>query len=264
MGLFDQAREAAFGLAKQKLSQGVVGDILNRVEPIARRVYNASGVGSFTPRSTPGARDPLSAARSRLDPLLSFNWYCDLPDIDNVSLSWEFVEEATLPFIELEQVSNYKAGKMYHYPHHYSIGTLSLKFYEDIQGSTTQYLEAWRRKIVDPDSGLFYLPKDYKKTITITVLDPAKATVMFLEYTGCWPMRSDAFQMTSGSSERIAPSAEFSVDEIRCKFGTFQPNQIPSIVNNVGVDFPARLSSLLDKFPGNFSVASFGGLGSLF
>jgi hypothetical protein len=260
MALLDQAREAAFGLAKQKLSRGVGGDILNRVEPIVRRVINFGGNTGFVPRSAPGDRDPLSAARARLDPLLSFNWYCDLPLIDGTELSWEFVEEATLPFIEFEQTSIYRAGKQYHYPHHYNIGTLSLKLYEDSQGIATRYLDAWRRKIVDPDSGLFYLPKDYKKTITVTILDQAKATAMFLEYTGCWPMRSDAYQMTSGSAERIAPSVEFSVDEIRCKFGKFAPGQIPSIVNNVGVDFPPRVSSLLKDFPGNFVDLSFGGM----
>jgi len=260
MALLDQAREAAFGLAKQKLSRGRAGDLLNRVEPVVRRVINFGGNAGFTPRTAPGARDPLSAGRARLDPLLSFNWYCDLPLLDGTELSWEYVEEATLPFIELEQISNYRAGKQYHYPHHYNIGTLSLKLYEDSQGLATQYLDKWRRKIVDPDSGLFYLPKDYKQTITITVLDVAKTSVMFLEYTGCWPMRSDAYQMTSGSSERIAPTVEFSVDELRCKFGKFAPGQIPSIINNVGVDFPPRLSSLLKDFPGNLVDLSFGGL----
>lgn len=261
MALFDQAVNSALGLAKAKLSQSIFGDVMSQAQQFAQGVFSfAGGTGSFSPSTRSGARDPLSAARARLDPLLSFNWYCDLIPIDGVGLSWEFVEEATLPFIELEQVSNYKAGKMYHYPHHYSIGTLSLKFYEDIQGSATQYLDAWRRKIVDPDSGLFYLPKDYKKDITITILDPAKSTVMFLEYTGCWPMRSDPYQMTSGSAERIAPSVEFSVDELRCKFGQFEPGSIPSLVNNVGVDFPPRISSLLDKFPGNFTEVGFGGL----
>jgi hypothetical protein len=255
MGLFDQARDAAFGLAKAKLSRAG-SEVLSRVES---RVTNfVGGKVSFTPRTAPGTRDPLSAARARLDPLMSFNWYCDLPDLDGAQLGWQYVEEAILPFLELEQVSNYQAGRQKHYPHHYNLGSLSLKLYEDSNGIATSYLDTWRRKIVDPDSGLFYLPKDYKKTIIVTVLDQAKATVMFLEYTGCWPMRSDSYQMTSGSSERIAPTVEFSVDELRCKFGKFAPGQIPSIVNSVGHDFPARVTNLLKDFPGNFVNAKFG------
>src|SRR4051794_36677315 len=140
--LLSHAREAAMGLAKQKLSQGV-GDLLHHVEPAIRRVINFGGQAGFIPRSTPGERDPLRAARARLDPMLSFNWYCDLPVIDGVGLGWEYVEEATLPNIEFEAISTYRAGKQYHYPHHYNLGTLQLKLYEDSQGIASRYLDAW-------------------------------------------------------------------------------------------------------------------------
>jgi hypothetical protein len=175
-----------------------------------------------------------------------------MPDIDDVSLSWEFVEEATLPFVEFEPISNYRAGKMYHYANHYSLGSLGLKIYEDSRGKATQYLEAWRRKIIDLDSGLYNHPNDYKKTIKITIMDVAKMTVMFYEYIGCWPTRTDAYNMTSGSSERIVASVEMSVDEMRVKFGKFDSNAIPSIIDTVGVDFPPKFNLLPSKFPGNF------------
>lgn len=263
MSLFDQAREAAFGLAKAKLSSGVGGDILNRVEPLLRRAATVGGNSSFTPKGVPGARDPLSAGRARLDPLMSYNWYCDLPVIDGVKLSWENVEEATLPSIELDAVSNYRAGKMWHYPHHHSIGTLSLKLYEDSKGSSSLYVDKWRRNILDYDSGLYHLPKDYKKTIMVTVLDVANVSVMFFEYTGCWPMRSDPITMNSGSSDRIVPQIEFSVDEMRVKFGKFDSSKIPSIINNVGVDFPPQISKLPDLFPNNFVNIAFGAAGDI-
>lgn len=261
MALLDQAREAAFGLVKQKLVRGRAADLLNRGEPILRRIVNLSGNGGpFVPKGTPGARDPLNAAKARMDPLMSYNWFCDLPTLDGVALSWEFVEEATLPFVEFEQVSNYRAGKMYHYPHQHNIGTLSLKLYEDSAGTATQYVEQWRRKILDLDSGLYFHPADFKRTITVTVLDVSKLTVMFLEYTGCWPMRSDAFALNSGSSDRVAPSVEFSVDEMRVKFGQFQQDQVPSIINHIGVDWPPKLSMLPLKFPGNFADFTMGDL----
>jgi hypothetical protein len=208
------------------------------------KVIGGNSRDSFVPKGKAGARDPLSAGRARLDPLLSFNWYCDLPPINGAELSWEFIEEATLPFVEIEQISNYRAGKMYHFAHHYSIGTLSLKLYEDSQGIASTFLDKWRRQILDIDSGLYYHSREYKQTIKFTILDVAKQTVMFIEYTGCWPMRSDAFQMTSGSSERIAPTVEFSVDEMRIKFGKFDSNNVPAIIDSVGMDFPPQLSGM--------------------
>jgi hypothetical protein len=252
MSLFDQAKEAAFGLAKEKLTRGVSGTVFNSADAFLRRAVNLSGNYGFNIRSTPGERDPLEAGRARPDPLMSFNWYCDLPVLDGIRLGWEFVEEATLPFVEFEQVGNYRAGKMYHYPGHHSIGTLSLKLYEDSQGSAARYLDRWRRKMIDLDSGLYYHPQEFKQTIKITVLDVTKITVMFVEYTGCWPMRSDTYALNSGSSDRIAPTVEFSVDEMRVKFGKFTQDQIPSIIDTVGADWPPQFTTLPVLFPGNF------------
>lgn len=263
MALVDQAINAAIGLGSAKL-KGASGQAFDVAQRLIRRHLNLGGNGEFKPVGKPGARDPLSAGRARLDPLMSYNWYCDLPPIDGTELTWEFVEEATLPFVEFEPVSNYRAGKMYHYANHHSIGSLSLKLYEDSQGSAAKYLEKWRRRIIDLESGLYNHPKDYKQNISVTVMDVAKLTVMFFEYTGCWPMRSDPYAMSSGSSERIVHSVELSVDEMRVKFGKFDTNQIPSVIDTIGADFPPQFSSLPSKFPGNFVDLAIGGVRSIF
>lgn len=209
----------------------------------------------FSPKfagSSGNSSGALNAIKSRPDPLMSFNWRCDLPTIDNsVKLGWEYVEEATLPFVEFEKTSNYKAGKMSHYPHHYSLSTLSLKLYEDSKGKSVQYLNDWKKLIIDGKTGLYNVPKVYKKPIKITIYNSSLSTVMFLTYIGCWIERHDTYAM-SGESQRINPSVEFSVDDIEVSFGTFDPLKIPSIIDKIGSEFPLRITDLPNLFPNNF------------
>jgi hypothetical protein len=207
----------------------------------------------FNPPNPPGERNILAAAQARKDPLLNVFWYCDLPPIDGVFLPWEYVEDATLPYMEVEQSSVYRAGKMYHYAGHYSLGTLSLKLYEDSAGISLRYLDAWSKAIINRNTGLYGNPKKYKKIINFAVLDVSNLTAFFLEYSGCFRMRADPLNLGSGPTERIITSAEFSVDDVLIKFGPFEPGAIPSIVLNVGKDFPQSLTALPTTLPSAFT-----------
>ena len=173
---------------------------------------------------------------------MSFNWYCELPVLDNnISLGWEFVEEANTPFIEFEQQSNYRGGKMYHYPGHYSIATLSLKLFENSRGVASQYINAWQSLILSPTTGTYNNPVDYKKPVKITIFDVAKLTAMFLTYEKCWPMRVDPFSLQSGTSDRINPNLELSADDLFIQVATYEAGAIPSIIDN------ARGSKTLER-----------------
>ncbi len=251
-----QALGAVSGLANQVLSSAsaMASDLGSELFSGVSR-----GIGMPTPSPfSSGQKDPLAAARARPDPLMNFNWWCDMPILNNsLTLSWEYVEEATLPFIEFEQISNYRAGKNFHYAHHYSLGSLSLKFYEDSEGTVSQYLSMWQSMVLNARTGLYYFPKDYKKTISIWVLDVAKQTVMCLDYTGCWPQRPETYNFGSSQSERIVAGCEFSVDELNVKYGKFNSTDIPSAMSAFGADFPPKITALPDIFPSNFVNLSF-------
>ena len=247
---------AAAGLAKQRLS-GRVGSFVDLAERLARRVANSAANPSFGPVNPPGPRDWLAAANARPDPLLDIYWYCDLPIINaDTVLPWSYVEEVTLPNVEFDQTSVYKAGKNYHFPNHYNLNTLSIKLYEDVDGKAMNYLYAWQSMIIDRETGLYNHPREYKHPITIVTLDSAQLTVMIYEYTGCWPQNIDNVTVISGNTGRVNPNVTFSVDEVRIKFGKFSPGQIPSVVNNIGRGFPASLSKLPSAFPDVFSTAT--------
>jgi hypothetical protein len=205
--------------------------------------------------------NPLADAVSRLDPLLSIDWYCTLPLLQGVrseprTLPWQMVEEATLPMFEFEPVSNYKAGKTFHYPSHQNLGSLTLKFYEDSSGQSTAFIRNWQSLIFDKETGLYNVPKVHKQIITFTLFDVAKFEVITIRYLGCWPQNPDSYQLIGGSSERITPSVTFSVDDIEMTFNQLTSEATQSLISNVGYDYPSVPNVSTDAFPDPYLGAS--------
>jgi len=248
--------------AFKALGSQVVNQFLppSRLDPVSI-LTRALGYDKPNPRFKPqGAkgRDVLTSMRGRGDPLMTYNWYCELPTLPgNISLGWEFVEEATTPFLEFEQQSNYRAGKMYHYPGHYSLGTLSLKLFENSTAQASRYVSAWQKLVMDPLTATYNHPSDYKKSVRITVFDVAKKTAMFLTYEKCWPMRVDPFNFVSGTSDRVMPTLELSTDDLMIQFGQYSSSSIPSLIDNVrGAKTIFRQTDILKEAARIFTTSS--------
>jgi len=227
----------------------------------AANVVNFGRSGASVLRNT-GRHHVLQQMQARPDPLMNYNWYVSMPSINplnrkNYDLSWEYVEEATLPFIEFEQVTHYRAGKNFHFPHHISLGTLSLKFYEDRLGTATTYLNAWQMAIANQETGLVNFPQQYLRPIQVVILDVAQRSVMVLDYTRCWPMRFDAVNLSSSESGRVVMGAEFSTDGVNIKIGSFTLSEMPSVMSTIGANFPDMPPALPDVFPSNFTNFSY-------
>lgn len=248
MASFDEALGRAKDAAVTKLTSAkpTVDQIVSRLSPEAK-----------DPPSTAAPRSWWEAANSRSDPLLNIFWYCDLPEINGVQCSWNLVEEVTLPFVEFEQVSNYRAGKNYHYPSHYNLNPLNLRLYEDSQGSATKYVDAWQSLVFDADTGLYSVASKFKKPVKVSVLNVAMATVLVLEYTGCWIQSADNIVLSSGTPQAVVRNLTLSVDALKVKIADFKASgQVNSLVDNIGKDFPASIPKLTSTFPSVFSDVS--------
>lgn len=233
---YDIARIAA-GYVTQRLSTGTAGmsDAVITAIGTTRRRPNAVKVDSKA-----GNHNWLSAAQGRPDPMMDIYWYVQLPDFGGVKLAWEYVEEATLPFVDFDSVSNYKAGKNFHYPNHYNLNTLQLKFYGDVTGKAYSYLKAWQSLIADTSTGLYNVPSVYKKTISITILDAAQYLVTKFTYLGCWPMSVDQVTVGSQQTSRITPTVTFQVDEQRIDVlgGSEHDSKVSSATDNLNSTAP--------------------------
>lgn len=261
MGLADFALGQAKALVRSKLNGGVGGTLFDVGERLYRQVKNTPIPQVSTAK--PGNYHWFDKARGRPDPLPDTFWWVQMPDLGASvvsgvggvsSLPWEYVEDANMPFIEFEQVSNYRAGKNYHYPSHYNIGTLQLKLYGDVRAKALNYFLAWQMLISDTSTGLYFAPKFYKKDITVHILDAAQLTVGSFTYEGCWPTNVDQLALVSGQSGRLTPTVTFSVDSMRVTLGQFEPDDVPNVVSAISKDFPASISKLPSVFPNVFSA----------
>ena len=184
------------------------------------------GSGGGTLGQNGGVTNTLQGALARTDPMLSFQWFCELPTITPVGgrptvLDWSYVEEANVPFRTYDTRQVYAQGRNRKFASTYSLDNLRLNFYADISNKSMQYLLAWDGAILVPFSasqapsgGGFGRPSDYQKPIRIYLVDSARSVVLMLEYTEAWPTNIDALQLDSGTSTRLTFNVNFNVGDV--------------------------------------------------
>lgn len=184
----------------------------------------------FTTESSNGGvneGNALAGALARTDPLMTFNWYCILPQITDtvygsVGLPWFYVEEAHVPFRQFQHRTIYREGRTRQYPSRYSVDTLTLGIYLDSGAQTWNYLKAWNAAIIDPFArrdaviagGRFNAAYKYKKDIKIFLKDSRNFAVIQLLLSECWPQSIETFNLGSGSSERLYARVTFNVGDV--------------------------------------------------
>lgn len=145
-----------------------------------------------------------------------------LADQASSQLPWYYVEEATVPFRQFQQVGIFRDGRERHYPSRYTVSPLRLGIYADTGNNAIQYLQAWQNAVIQPFSssqleqgGGWGRPYGYKKPIYVYLLDPSKSVLAILEYTECWPVNVQDLSLVSNSSDRLIYHVEFSVGDVR-------------------------------------------------
>lgn len=172
-----------------------------------------------------GQTNTLQGVLNRADPMMSFQWFCELPTITPINgapvgLDWNYVEEATPAFRTYDVRQLYAQGRQHKFPGSYSVDNLRLNFYADVNNKALRYLMAWDGAILAPFAaseaargGGFGRPIDYKKPIRLYCVDSAKALVLMMEFTDCWP-NMEGLQLDSGSSTRLTFNVNFNVGDV--------------------------------------------------
>lgn len=216
----------------------------------------------------PQPGNSLAGALARSDPLLSYSWYCVLPDIaplggGPVTLPWYYVEEATPPFRNIGVRSVFFESRQKHFADSYTIDSLRLALYSDSTAKSLAYFQAWQGAVIAPTTastastsgGGYGRAKDYKKTIQIFLLDVNKAQVVKIEYVECWPTNLDALTLDSGSSTRLLNQIQFSVGDVFMTLYNIPPSVGNALLKRTAVamrdiPIPQSLQSLpIPKLP---------------
>lgn len=141
------------------------------------------------------------------DPLLNFRWVAfNLP----FNTDPRHVEKVSLAWPRYESIPIYSAGSNSYYHSVYDTDALNITFYEDKDLTITKMLTEWRRLI--QDGGYYGLPVDYKKNISIALLDNSGQTTAIYEGVGAWPSAIDNLDLAYDSSEKISISVTFTID----------------------------------------------------
>lgn len=214
--------------AVDKAIRGDFSGALTQISKGPADFFAAFGIGSGGAAGAPGNSpvNPLQGALSRADPMMSFQWFCELPTVtpqgkSPVSLPWNYVEEANPPFRSFDVRQVHAQGRMRHYAGVYSIDQLPLTFYADVQNQSLAYLKAWQQCILAPfastdftKGGGFGRPSNYQKTIKLYCLAPDMSKIMYFELIECWPVNLNALHLDSGSSTRLTFNVSFSVGDV--------------------------------------------------
>jgi hypothetical protein len=223
-----------------------------------------SAISSYGLNGTAGfGKHVLGNALGRKDPLPSYNWFCTLPTIGNLVLPWHYVEEFTAPVRSYDQVTQFKEGKDNKWPSKMNLSNVSLKCYDDSSGRTGAYWEAWRDLIQNTQTGVFNYSNRYKQNIEVVVLDITRAIQVYtFTYYGCWPTSMDPLSLTSSASDRLTPSIELSVDDVKLTVRTVPPtdmaNALLSAVGSGSAGFPGNFMSALNGSDNGLSSAAQG------
>jgi hypothetical protein len=171
-------------------------------------------------------------------------------------LPWYFVEEATMPFRQFASKAIFREGRDRNYPDKYSVDTLRLAVYADSSNTSLKYLQAWNNAVLTPFSaatagqlaGGWGRPSDYKKPIYIYLLDVTKSVIAIVQYTECWPISVDTYQMGSNSSERLVNHVTFSVGDVFINVMDVNPDLTSAIASNLSSN---ALTNLIGSGVGN-------------
>lgn len=158
-----------------------------------------------------------SLSRSRLlqlaPPANNWRWLAVMPsdfgDARNI-----VVEEMTFPHVKIPAQGRFSGGSNTYYPTTHDVNSVNITFYEDEDFTALTYLTNWSRAVVNPDTGTYGYPIDYKREIKFEKFALDGRLVMTGTLFGCWPSELSDYNLNYNESGRMVTSCVFSVDSV--------------------------------------------------
>lgn len=153
------------------------------------------------------------------DPMLTFKWVARAMPFE---LPPEYVEAVDLPFMNIGISEGvYTGGRPTFYPGTATISSFNLTLYEDRKGTALKWINAWKLRVRNLETGDCGLPIDYKRDIVVTMLDQKNISIVTARLKGCFPADLTPLNLnyTDGSG-RITHQLTVSVDNQELTFHT--------------------------------------------
>lgn len=151
------------------------------------------------------------------DPMLQFKWRAKTLPFD---LPTEYMEGIDLPFNNIGVSEGvHVASRHYFYPGIHTVSQFQATFYEDRNGRAHAWIENWKKKVKNFETGVYQLPSAYKQKMEVQMLDQKNNAILTATIIGCWPADTQPIQLnyTDGSG-RVTLQQTFSCDEVRHVF----------------------------------------------
>ena len=158
--------------------------------------------------------DEFTKARSGdRSPLLDFYWYCvELPfDLDP-----SYVETVSLPVPSINMKPVFMGARFRQYPGFRELSAFDITFYEDVSLRTHRWIEDWRNRIMDPETGTYFLPGNYKRNMKFALTDgrTTDTPVMTVTLVDVWPTTTSAFELQNAGGQPIKVQQNFAIDDV--------------------------------------------------
>ena len=163
---------------------------------------------------------------ARPDPQLAFKWVVkgsfpsgnvDASGKKIPTIGAQFIESIDVPFNNLEADSVFAGSGYNGFPVFHKLSAFSVNIYNDSDGRALSFIMMWKALIKSFDTGLYNLPKDYKATVTVVLLDTQNSPVIEIDLIGIWPADTSNFPLSQENS-MLTLTQNFSVDNQTIRF----------------------------------------------
>lgn len=153
---------------------------------------------------------------SRKDPQPTWRWVVTTgTKVLPFGLPASYVESIDVPFLNVQvQSPVFVAGGFVYFPGFHDIAAFGMTFYEDEDGTTLRWIQAWKNRIKNFTSGDMGLPSEYKRDIPVSLLDNTGSVKVSILLKGCWPSDTGNIPLSyTDENGRLTYSQTFSIDD---------------------------------------------------
>jgi len=149
------------------------------------------------------------------EPALTTLWRVMIPFGNSVTHL--LAESVTLTWLKVPTEPVFSGGKHVYFPGMAEVDGLAITFYETHDYQVSKWLENWQMLVYNVDSGVYGVPAQFKKEITVNLFSKVSTKpIKIVTYNGCWPTDKGPYELNyQEETGRIVIQAQFAVDKVK-------------------------------------------------